>query len=152
MFVTNCRLEALVFIKYMKKNLLEDVQCKGCSKKFPKVHWIAPVPESVFSNVDNKMLWIILKKNNIPIYQRLLINLSQIYWRHIFIWTGNKKDLIKFLNDLNTKHKSIKFQYQISKTSITFVDTEIYIKNNILKIYRKKNRLSNIPQHQLWTP
>ena len=47
---------------------------------------------------------------------------------------------MKFLNELNTKHESIKFEYQISKTSITFLDTEVYIKNNKLytKIYRKK--------------
>ena len=42
--------------------------------------------------------------------------LSLIYLRFIddifFIWTGNKKDLMKFLNDLNTKDESIKFQYQ----------------------------------------
>ena len=67
------------------------------------------------------------------------------------IWTDNKKDLMKFLSALNTKHESIKFEYQVSKTSITFLDTEIYIKNNKLhaKIYRKKNRSSNIPQHQI---
>ena len=41
-------------------------------------------------------------------------------------------DLIKFLNELNTKHESIKLEYQISKTSITFLDTEVYIKNNYL--------------------
>ena len=47
---------------------------------------------------------------------------------------------MKFLNELNTKHKSIKFEYQISKTSMAFLDTEICIKNNNLhtKIYRKK--------------
>ena len=69
---------------------------------------------------------------------------SLIYLRFIegifFIWTGNEKDLIKFLNELNTKHESIKFKYQISKTGIIFLDTEVYIKNNNLytKIYRKK--------------
>ena len=58
----------------------------------------------------------------------------------IFIWTGNKKDLMKFFNKLNTKHESIKFEYQISKPSITFLDTEVYTKNNKLyiKISRKK--------------
>ena len=38
------------------------------------------------------------EKTYIPIYQRVLINLSQIYWPHIFIWTKNKRDLMKFLN------------------------------------------------------
>ena len=47
---------------------------------------------------------------------------------------------MKLLNELNTKHESIKFEYQISKTSITFLDTEVKIKNSKLctKIYRKK--------------
>ena len=69
---------------------------------------------------------------------------SLIYLRFIddifFIWTGNKKDLMKFLNELDTKHESIKFEYQISKTSITFLDPEAYIKNSKLytKIYRKQ--------------
>ena len=47
---------------------------------------------------------------------------------------------MKFLNELNTKHEPIKFEYLISKTSITFLNTEVYIKNNKLypKIYRKK--------------
>ena len=47
---------------------------------------------------------------------------------------------MKFLNELNTKHESITFEYKMSKTSITFLDTEVYIKNNTLytKIYKKK--------------
>ena len=51
-----------------------------------------------------------------------------------------KTDLEKFLNALNTKHPSIKFEYEISKEIISFLDTEIYIKNNQLhtKIFRKK--------------
>ena len=59
---------------------------------------------------------------------------SLIYLRFIdnifFIWSGNKKDL----------HESIKLEYQISKTSVIFLDTEIYIKENKLYtiIYRKK--------------
>ena len=41
---------------------------------------------------------------------------------------------------MNTKHTSIKFKYKISKSSIPFLDTEVYIKNNKLytKIYRKE--------------
>ena len=42
------------------------------------------------------------------------------------------KDLTKFLNELNTKHESIKSEYQISKASITLLHTEVYIKNNKL--------------------
>ena len=69
---------------------------------------------------------------------------SLIYFRFIdaifFIWTGSKTDLDKFLNELNAKHPSIKFEYETSKKRISFLDTEIYIKNNKLhtKIFRKK--------------
>ena len=40
----------------------------------------------------------------------------------VFTWTSNKKDLMKFFNEFNTKHESIKFEYQISKTNIGFLD------------------------------
>ena len=49
-----------------------------------------------------------------------------------FIWTGNKTNLEKLLNELNTKHPSVKFEYEIAKERISFLDTEIYIKNNKL--------------------
>ena len=85
-------------------------------------------------------------------FERKLINpfikgFSLIYLRFIdgifFIMTGSKKDLMKFLNEHNAKQGSIKFEYQISKTSITFLDTEVYVKNNKLytKMYRKKKQI-----------
>ena len=57
-----------------------------------------------------------------------------------FIWTGHKTDLENILNKLNTKHPSIKYKYEVSKERISFLDTEVYIKNNKLhtKIFRKK--------------
>ena len=39
------------------------------------------------------------------------------------MWTGNKEQLINCFNNLNKKHNSFKFKYQISETSITFLDT-----------------------------
>ena len=63
-----------------------------------------------------------------------LQGLSLIYLSLIkgicFIWTGNKEQLIRNLDKLNTKHDSIKFELKISKTSISFLNTEMYIKNN----------------------
>ena len=55
-----------------------------------------------------------------------------------FIWTGSKTE--KCLNELNTKHSSIKFEYEISKERTSFLGAEIYIKNNKLhtKIFKKK--------------
>ena len=51
---------------------------------------------------------------------------------------------------MNSTQNTNPLKYQISKTSITFLDTEVYIKNNYLytKTYTK-NRSSNIPQYQL---
>ena len=71
---------------------------------------------------------------------------SLIYLRFIddifFIWTVNN-DLMRFLNELNTKHESIKFEHQISKTSILFLDTEVYIKNKKLYIKIENRQIVN---------
>ena len=74
-----------------------------------------------------------------------------IYLRFIddifFIWTGSKTDLEKFLNELNTNHSSIKFENEIAKERISFLDTEIYIKNSKLhtKIFREKTDRQTFP-------
>ena len=52
---------------------------------------------------------------------------------------------MKFLNELKTKYESIKSEYQISKTNMTFLDTEVYIKNN--NLYTKINRKNQIIKH-----
>ena len=68
-----------------------------------------------------------------------LQGLSLIYLIFIddifFIWTGSKEQLIWKLDELNTKHDPNKFEYKTSKTSIYFLDTDMYIKNN--KLYTK---------------
>ena len=68
---------------------------------------------------------------------------SLIYLRFIkvisFIWTGHKTDLESFFSrEFYTKHPSIKFEYEILKKRISFLDPEIYIKNKKLqpKIFR----------------
>ena len=86
-----------------------------------------------------------------------LQGLSVIYLRFIdvifFVWKGSKEQPICNLDELNTKHDSIKFEYKILKASISFLDTEVYIKNNKLntKIYTKqinRPRLLHIdPEH-----
>ena len=52
-----------------------------------------------------------------------------------FIWTGSKEQVILKLDELNTKHDPNKSEYKTSKTSIYFLDTDMYIKNN--KLYTK---------------
>ena len=69
---------------------------------------------------------------------------SLIYLRFIdsrfFIWTSSETDLENFLSELNTKHLSIKFEYEKPKEKTSFLDIEIYIKKNKLhtEIFRKK--------------
>ena len=46
------------------------------------------------------------------------------------IWTKSEKDLTEFLNELNTKHTSIKFEFKYSRQQIEFLDTLVYIDNN----------------------
>ena len=57
-----------------------------------------------------------------------------------FIWTGSKEELTSKLDELNRKHDTNKFESKTSKTSIYFLDTDMYIKNKKLytKIYRKQ--------------
>ena len=50
------------------------------------------------------------------------------------IWTETKQELLIFLEKLNSKHKTIKFEHNISNSSISFLDTLIYKdKNNTLQ-------------------
>ena len=62
-----------------------------------------------------------------------------------FIWTGSKEQLIWKLDELNTKYDPNKFEYKTSKTTISFLDTDMYIKNNKLytKIYTKRTGLQS---------
>ena len=71
-------------------------------------------------------------------------NKSILYLRYIddifIIWTGTKQVLLIFLENLNSKHKTIKFEHNISHSKISFFDTLIYKdKNNSFQatLYRK---------------
>ena len=55
------------------------------------------------------------------------------------MWKGSKTDLENFLKKLNTQHPSIEFEYEILKERISFLDTEIYMKNNNKTTVKKKN-------------
>ena len=51
------------------------------------------------------------------------------------IWTGTKQELLTFLEKLNSKHKTIRFELNMSHSNISFLDTLIYKdKNNTLQI------------------
>ena len=84
--------------------------------------------------------WHNLKSNIYPYIK----NKSILYLRYIddifMIWTGTKQELLIFLENLSSKHKTIKFEHNISHSKISFLDTLIYKdKNNTLQTthYRK---------------
>ena len=56
------------------------------------------------------------------------------------IWRGAKAELMTSIKELNEKHKTIKFEFQISPRKMLFLDKMVYKKenNNIQTIlYRK---------------
>ena len=56
------------------------------------------------------------------------------------IWPHRKEQLQKFLEMINTHHKTIKFTEEHSKEQIPFLDTLVYKENGKLqtKVYHKK--------------
>ena len=51
------------------------------------------------------------------------------------MWTGTEEELLKFINELNQKHKTIKFDFKYSKTKTEFLDVLVYKDiNNKLQI------------------
>ena len=67
----------------------------------------------------------------------LLTNLSDFYLRFIddifLIWNGTKTEFDNFLKKINECHPSIKFEYEISKTEINFLDTTVFKVDNKLQ-------------------
>ena len=63
-------------------------------------------------------------------------HLCKLYLRYkddlCLIWAGTKEQFEDFICNLNNQHPSIKFSYQISITSVDFLDTTVYIKNRKL--------------------
>ena len=55
------------------------------------------------------------------------------------IWNGTKTDFDNFLTKINECHPSIKFEYEMSKTEINFLDTTVFNVDNKLrtKVYVK---------------
>ena len=60
----------------------------------------------------------------------LLANLSDFYLRFrdgiFLIWNGTKTELDDIFKKINECHPSTKFEYEMFKTEITFLDTEVF--------------------------
>ena len=78
----------------------------------------------------NIFLWKVEKLHIYP-YLRNFSTFCCRFLDDIFsFWNGTKSELIKFIDNLNQKYPTIKFQFTYSRTSITFLDTKEY-KNEI---------------------
>ena len=77
-------------------------------------------------------------------------NKSVIYLRYIddifMVWIKSESELRHFMNKINQKHQSIKFDFKFSKESIEFLDTLVYIdsKNRLqTTLYKKPTDCQN---------
>ena len=80
----------------------------------------------------------------------LIKNKSVIYLRYIddifMVWIKSESELRHFMNKINQKHQSIKFDFKFSKESIEFLDTLVYIdsKNRLqTTLYKKPTDCQN---------
>ena len=74
----------------------------------------------------------------------LIENLCHVYLRYIddifMTWAGSTEEFNQFMEKLNSCHPSIKFDYEISDTEISFLDTTVYLTEEgrlKTKLYRK---------------
>ena len=105
-------------------NCKNYLQTKGCATETI----CAPAYANIFKDhFERKYIYPFLEGISLS-YLRFIDDI-------FFVWTGSKDQLITFLNNLNIKLNSIKLEYKISQTSIPFLDTEVYIRNN--KLYTK---------------
>ena len=86
-------------------------------------------------------------------------NFLTFYCRFIddifFLWNGTESELIQFIDNLNQKHPTIKFEFTYSRTSITFLDTKAYINENgtlCTTIYGKPSHSRNFLHYKSMDP
>ena len=71
-------------------------------------------------------------KIHIPIF---LITFLRFIDDLFMIWTATEEELLKFINKINQKYKTIKFDFKYSKAKIEFLDVLVYKDiNNKLRI------------------
>ena len=71
---------------------------------------------------ENEHIYLYIKNKSI-LYLRYIDNI-------FMIWTGTKQELLMFLEKLNSKHKTVKFEHNISHSNISFLETLIYKDEN----------------------
>ena len=88
----------------------------------------APAYANIFmASFKSKYIYSYIKEKVVT-FLRLIDDL-------FMMWTGTEEELLKFINELNQKHKTIKFDFKYSKTKIEFLDVLVYKDiNNKLQI------------------
>ena len=110
-------------------NSINYLQIMGCAMGTI----CAPAYANIFMTQFEKQHIYLYIKNKSILYLQYIDNI-------FMIWTGTKQELLIFLENLNSKHKTIKFEHDISHSNISFLDTLIYEdKINTLQttLYRK---------------
>ena len=74
-------------------------------------------------------------KIHIPIFLKKVITFLRFIDDLFMIWTATEEELLKFINKINQKYKTIKFDFKYSKAKIEFLDVLVYKDiNNKLRI------------------
>ena len=90
------------------------------------------------ANFELKYIYLYIKDKT-KMFLRFLDDL-------FLIWTGSEQELLDFMNDLNKKHPSIKFEFKHAQRKIEFLDVLVYKdQNNMLQttIHRKQTDRQN---------
>ena len=78
----------------------------------------APTYASLFMGKFEERYILPMIRDRVRLYLRYIDDL-------LMIWTDSEEELIKFLEELNKKHPTIKFEYEYSREKINFLDTTI---------------------------
>ena len=74
-------------------------------------------------------------KIHIPIFLKKVITFLRFIDDLFMIWIATEEELLKFINKINQKYKTIKFDFKYSKAKIEFLDVLVYKDiNNKLRI------------------
>ena len=97
------------------------VQINGCSMGTK----CAPSYASLYMGWFENLHILPRIKDHITMYVRYIDDL-------FFVWKGPESELLKFLEEINKIHPSIKFDHEYSRESINFLDTTVKLINNKL--------------------
>ena len=84
---------------------------------------------------------------------------SLLYLRYIddifLIWKGSRLELVNFINEINSVHKTIKFEVDFSKTKVNFLDTTVTMTSNHIlttSLYQKPTDRHNFLHQKSYHP